>query len=372
MNLFSVQPLLPMLADAFHATKLGVSLTVTAPTVAVALAAPWFGNLSDRLGRKQTMIYAAFLLSAAIILTGTSTTLKQMIFWRFLQGVFTPGVFSVTVAYINEEWPVHRVGHAMAVFGTGGVIGGCVGRLLGGLIAGYFDWRWTFFVLGAINLVWAVVLGKSLPREELFVPAEASDSLSCRFSDHLRNRRLLATYGVGFCIFFSTLAIFTYVNFHLAVPPYGLGTAALGYLFLVYLLGAVITPVAGRWIDKLGHLKAYVIAAVAGIMGIVLTLHPSLRVIVVGLAVYSSAAFIAQASCNSHIGRVVEHSQALAAGMYATFYYVGGAMGSIVPAWLWSLGGWTACVALVVMVQVASLAMALSFWSGRKIPIPRR
>jgi predicted MFS family arabinose efflux permease len=291
-----------------------------------------------------------------------------MIFWRFLQGVFTPGVFSVTVAYINEEWPVNRVGQAMAVFGTGGVIGGCVGRLLGGLIAEYFNWQWSFFVLGAINLVWAMALVKSLPRERLFVPAEPSNSLSYRFADHLRNRPLLATYGVGFCIFFSTLALFTYVNFHLAVPPYGLSTAALGYLFLVYLFGAVITPLAGRWIDKLGHLKAYVTAALAGIMGLVFTLHSSLRVIVFGLALYSAAAFIAQASCNSHIGRVVEHSQALAAGMYATSYYVGGAMGSIVPAWLWSMGGWTTCVSLIVAVQVASVTMALSFWSPRGTP----
>ena len=56
---------------------------------------------------------------------------------------------------------------------------------------------------------------------------------------------------VGSCILFSMLAIFTYVNFHLAAPPFHLGTAALGYVFLVYLVGGVITPVAGRWIDRL-------------------------------------------------------------------------------------------------------------------------
>src|ERR1019366_2536592 len=122
MNLFATQPLLPMLAHVFHASKFAVSLTVTAPPVAIAFAAPLLGRLSDQLGRKRTMIFAAFLLSFSTILTGTAWTLGQIVAWRFLQGIFTPGVFSVTVAYINEEWDSSRVGHAMAVFGTGGII----------------------------------------------------------------------------------------------------------------------------------------------------------------------------------------------------------------------------------------------------------
>ena len=62
---------------------------------------------------------------------------------------------------------------------------------------------------------------------------------------HLRNPRLVATYAVGFCVMFSLLGTFTYVNFYLAAPPFGLSTAALGLLFVVYLVGAVVTPTRG-------------------------------------------------------------------------------------------------------------------------------
>jgi MFS family permease len=48
MNLYSTQPLLPLLTHLFHASKFAVSLTVTAPPIAIALAAPTFGRLSDR------------------------------------------------------------------------------------------------------------------------------------------------------------------------------------------------------------------------------------------------------------------------------------------------------------------------------------
>ena len=39
--------------------------------------------------------------------------------------------------------------------------------------------------------------------------------------------------------------MFTYVTFHLSEPPYSLSTAALGWLFVVYLVGAAVTPLAG-------------------------------------------------------------------------------------------------------------------------------
>ena len=62
---------------------------------------------------------------------------------------------------------------------------------------------------------------------------------------------LVATYAVGFCVLFTQVAMFTYVTFHLAAPPFSLSTVALGWLFVVYLVGAAVTPFAGRWIDRL-------------------------------------------------------------------------------------------------------------------------
>ncbi len=236
-----------------------------------------------------------------------------------------------------------------------------MGRILSGVIAANYPWRWTFIILGCINLIWAVALAKSLPPEARFVPSTQSASSLRLMWGHLCNRPLLATYMVGACILFSLLAIFSYVNFHLAAAPFHLGTAALGYIFLVYILGCVITPVAGRWLDRFGYRNAFIGATAASIVGVLLTLANSLWVIVVGLAIFSSATFITQACGNCHVGRVVKHSHALAAGLYASFYYLGGGAGSSVPACLWEIGGWNGCVALVVVVQMISASHRLVF-----------
>ncbi len=90
----------------------------------------------------------------------------------------------------------------------------------------------------------------------------------------LRNRQLIATDAVGLCVLFTQVAMFTYVTFHLSEPPFGLSTAALGWLFVVYLVGAAVTPVAGHWIDARGHRAGLAAGVTIGIAGAVLTLDP--------------------------------------------------------------------------------------------------
>jgi MFS transporter, YNFM family, putative membrane transport protein len=104
---------------------------------------------------------------------------------------------------------------------------------------------------------------------------------------------------------FTLIATFTYVNFYLAAPPFRLGTTALGLIFVVYLIGAVVTPVAGRAIDRHrapvhtgGRLQWEAIG------GISLTLVPHLAAVLAGLALTSTGVFIAQSAASSYVGRL--------------------------------------------------------------------
>src|ERR1041385_7663707 len=129
LALFAPQPMLPMLAAAFHVSAARISLVVTASTLAVAVSAPLAGFVADRFGRKRVIVPAAFLLAVPPLLAATSMSFAQLLFWRFLQGVFTPGIFAVIIAYINEEWD-SGAGAATAAYVTGTVIGGFSGRFL--------------------------------------------------------------------------------------------------------------------------------------------------------------------------------------------------------------------------------------------------
>jgi predicted MFS family arabinose efflux permease len=364
LNLYATQPLLPLLMSVFGASHVAVSLTITAATVAVAIAAPFAGRLADIVGRKHVIVWSAVVLAAATALAASSRSLPQLIVWRFVQGLATPGIFAVTIAYIHDEWPAARVGSATASYVSGTVVGGFCGRALTGLVASSAGWRSALVVLGALNLAAAVAVAKWLPRERA---ASNRPALRRRGSMRrvLRNGQLLATNAVGVCVLFTQVAMFTYVTFHLEAPPYGLSTAALGSLFVVYLVGAAVMPIAGSWIDRYGHRASLALGMSAGVAGALLTLTPSLAAIVLGLALVATGVFVSQATASSYIGAVTAEDRGLAVGLYSTFYYAGGSLGAALPGAFWDDGGWFACVALVVAVQVLTVALALIFWKAR-------
>jgi predicted MFS family arabinose efflux permease len=363
LNLYATQPILPLLATTFHVQKAGISLTVTASTLGVALSAPFMGRLADRSGRRRVILISALLLGITSLLAATSTTLTQLICWRFLQGVFTPGVFAVTVAYINDEWNPAKAGFAMSAYVSGTVIGGFCGRAASGLIADHAPWRLAFVALGLADLAMTVAIWRWLPPDSLPRRADAPGTLLRSAWAHLRNRALLARYAVGFCVLFSLVATFTYVTFHLAAPPFLLSPAHLGLIFAVYLVGAAATPIAGKWLDRFGSQRMLIAAALVGITGVLLTLKPNLWAVATGLSVCCTGVFIAQSAVSSSIGACAQTHRALAVGLYASFYYLGGSVGATLPAWTWKAGGWAACVALVVAIQTVTLAVAIFFWS---------
>lgn len=362
LDLYATQPLLPLLMRLFDASHLAVSLTVTAPTLAVAIAAPVIGRVSDIAGLRRVIVASAWLLMLATALAATASGLAPFIGWRFVQGLATPGVFAIAIAYIHSEYPVWFTGRATAAYVSGTVTGGFCGRALVGLVAASYGWKTAFVVLAIVNAAAATALTLWMPAERKAGPARAASSHGRSALRLLRHPQLLATNVVGFCVLFSQVAVFTYVTFHLEAAPYGLSTAALGYLFVVYLFGAAVTPLAGVWVDRYGHRAGLAIGMAIGATGALLTLTSSLPLIVMGLALVGSGVFIAQATASSYIGVVTAADRGLAVGLYSSAYYVGGTLGGTLPSLFWNAGGWTACVLLVLAVQAATLATALGAW----------
>ncbi len=362
LSLYSTQPLLPLFHQIFHVSKLAVSLTVSAATLAVALAAPFVGLIADRVGRKRVIVPSIYLLAVANLLTALSPNLAALIGWRFVQGVLTPAVFAVAVAYINEEWEPEKTGFATSVYVTGTVVGGFCGRFLSGLVAARWNWPWVFVCLGALNLVLAGLASAWLPPARHFESVADYASGLRGMAGHFRNRSLLVIYALGFTLLFSLVGTFTYITFYLAEPPFSLGTTVLGMIFAVYLVGAVVTPLAGAWSNRRSGWTILAAALAFAMAGMAATLSHRLGLVIAGITLCSSGVFVCQIITNRSIGAVAGGARASAVGLYVTFYYCGGFVGSVVPGFLWELGGWPLCAAFIAGVQGLALLLVLSVW----------
>jgi predicted MFS family arabinose efflux permease len=271
------------------------------------------------------------------------------------------------VTYIGEEWPPERVALIMSFYVSGTALGGFFGRVSAGILADHFSWRVSFLALGAASLAGGAAVAAWLPhgRRRAIAPqsSDARPSFLSQVQILFRNRRLVATFAVGFNVLFSLVGVFTWITFYLSAEPFSLSTTALSSLFFVYLIGLVVTPGAGYVITRVG-LRAGIAGAICcAIAGVLLTLAPSLPIVIVGLTMLSSGVFIAQTASQSHLREAAPSgARVTAAGLYITCYYLGGTAAGVVPGAFWAFGKWPACVALIVAMQLIALGIALVGW----------
>jgi predicted MFS family arabinose efflux permease len=102
-------------------------------------------------------------------------------------------------------------------------------------------------------------------------------------------------------------------------------------------------------------------------LGVILTVAPSLPVVILGLALVCSGVFIAQTASQSFLRIATPpESRVTGAGLYMSCYYLGGTAAGVVPAIFWSIGKWPACVAFILVTQSVALVIALYSWRGTK------
>jgi MFS family permease len=367
INMWCTQPILPVLAQSLHAGLAATNNTVTAPLVATAMIAPFSGALSDRFGRKIFICGAAFLLVLPTLLAAMADNLAMLTICRFVQGLLLPFIFTVTIAYMADEFSPATATKLAGIYLSGTISGGFSGRLVSGFVTEFFGWRASFIVIGLISLGVALLVLFMLPRERQFRRVAGWGQTLRSFPEHLSNPKLLANYLIGFGVLFSLVAIFTFLNFRLAEPPYALGPAALGSIFTVYLGGVAISPVAGRIAALRGRRPVMIAAFITVALGLALTLLSSLLWILLGLLLCVCGIFAQQTVATGYTGIAARTAKSTAAGLYVTAYYVGGSCGGILPAAAWHSSGWPGCAAITTAVQIVMLVTAAMLYRRRQI-----
>src|SRR5215467_13200896 len=358
LNLYSPQALLPELAREFAASPAEMSSVMTASAAAIALTAPFTGALADVIGRKRVITAAMLAVVVPMALIALATSLEDMIVWRFLQGLLLPPIFAVAIAYVGDEWPTAQVPAVAGLYVTGASIGGFAGRFVPGLLADLVGWRSGFLALAVMSLAGAIVVAAVLPRERSFVRSEGLGASVRQMLRHLRNPQLLATYAIGFGVLFNFIAVFTYVNFHLAAPPYRFSSTLLGAIFVTYLAGSATAPLIGWAVVRFGRRRVVLGALGAWAGGALLLLAPPIAVIILGLTLCAVCGMLCQAIATGYVTAIATEGRSSAVGLYVTAFYAGGSLGALLSGLAWDAAGWSGCVALVVAMLAAMAAIA--------------
>ena len=209
---------------------------MTAGTAAIALSAPFTGALADAAGRKRLITAAMFAIVVPTVIMTFAGSVPQMTVWRFVQGLLLPPIFTVTVAYIGDEWPPGDVPRIAGIYISGSSVGGFCGRFIPGVLTDWIGWRAGDPGGGADHAGRRRHRRAGVAARAQFRALRRFALRSVQMLQHFRDRRLVATFAIGFGVLFNFIATFTYVSFHLAAPPYLFSPTLLGALFLTYLV----------------------------------------------------------------------------------------------------------------------------------------
>ena len=362
LHLYAPQATLPLMAQEFGVGAAEASLIITAGTLAVAATAPFAGAMSDVLGRKRVIVAAMALLLIPATMSALAPTLNQLIFWRFMHGLLLPPIFTVTIAYVGDEFPPNEATSIFGVYASASAVGGFLGRFIPGMLTEYVGWRGGFLALACGSLICVAMVGWLLTPERRFVPAHNFGASLRQMLAHLRNPMLLATFAVGFGVLFNFIATFTYMSFHLAAPPFDKSPAFLGSMFVVYLFGSVASLWLGRAIASLGR-RTFVLC-VLGIWagGMLLSLMPSVPAIMLALIVASTCGILVQGSSTSIVTITAKTGTSAAVGLYVTAFYIGGTFGGWLPGLAYETGGWPYSLALVLAMLGIMASIVVTSW----------
>lgn len=357
VDLFAAQAILPTLATMYAAPPSAVGVAVNASTAGMAIGAFLTALLGARLDRRMGIVVSLLALTAPSALLSFAPNLTVFAALRVAQGLCMACAFTLTLSYLGESAsPSVRAG-AFAAYITGNVASNLVGRLIAAWSAGMYGVHVAFLVFAVLNL-----LGAALAYVCVRPSGRAMDM--AMGTGRMRNAltpRLIAGYGVGFCILFAFIGVFSYINFVLMRPPLGLGMMSLGAVYFVFAPSILATPFAGPIAARFGGRIAVIAGlGVAGV-GLVCLAQAQLGVVIAGLVLAALGTFFAQAAATGEVSRLAGAGRSEASGLYLTSYFAGGLAGAAVIGAAFEAWGWIACLWLVGAALVCAAALSLTF-----------
>ncbi len=356
-NIYITQPVLPVLQSEFSADLVEVSFTVSAVILGIAISNLPFGFLSDRLPIHPILLAGGLAVATAGLVCAYTDSLEVLIGARFVQGLFIPALTTCLVAYLARTLPIERLSVVMGSYVSATVLGGLGGRLLGGWIHPPLHWRYAFVTASILILIATFIALQVMPKTSA---SNAVTGKSSGFLKLIRRWDLVRIYLCASGSFAIFSAIFNYLPFRLTGPPFAFSTEITTMLYLVYVIGIFIGPLAGRCSNRFGSGNTMLAGVVTMFCSLMLILLPSIPAIILGLLGICTGFFTLHSAAVGALNRRLTSGQGRANALYVMFYYLGGWLGITGSGYAYALMGWNAVIYICISLLIIPLGVGIS------------
>ncbi|WP_125764106.1 MFS transporter [Companilactobacillus hulinensis] len=139
----------------------GVSLmswVFSAFLLVTAMFTPIIGRLTDLIGRKPVIQSGLAIYIIALIMSGLSNSIYELVFWRSVQGIGAASLAVATITLVADLYPYEERPKVLGLNNLIWAVATLSGPLIGGIVVNEFSWHWIFFVSIPFRLLMMVII----------------------------------------------------------------------------------------------------------------------------------------------------------------------------------------------------------------------
>ena len=335
LGLTIIIPLLPFYAQEFGGTPIVVGLLFASFAICQFLAGPILGRISDRIGRRPTLIFSQIGTLIGFLVLGFANSLFLLFLARIIDGV-TAGNLSIAQAYISDVTKPEERTKAFAFIGIAFGLGFLIGPAMSGFLSD-FGHSVPAFVAAGLSFTSIICTIMLLPKTQVVQSVMARKGRFSGFAEYLRrpaSRRSLLeffAFTLAFALLIGGLALYLERQF-------GFKAKETGYLFAFSgLIGALVQGgLVGRLVTAWGEVKLSTVGFLAmAISYIPMGFIHDWRLFLIGVAVGGFGSAVTRPALTTLLTKSVgPHEQGEALGVSQSLNSIAQIIGPILAGFL--------------------------------------
>ncbi len=315
-----------------NALLAGVALGGYALTQAV-LQVP-FGVMSDKIGRKKTILFGLLLFAAGSVVAALADNIYVLLAGRFLQGAGAIG--SVVTAMIADHVREDQRAHAMAVMGMTIAMSFAAAMIIGPVMAGVFSVSSLFWLTAALSLSALVILFTAVPEPPKIVHHYSEEEAKIK---HVFKDKDLVRMYITFLFHSGTMAIAFFIIPIVMKEKFDMTTMDYWKVYLpAVFFGILAMAPAAIFGEKYSKGKEVFLASIGFIVAsfLLMGFSNSFLWFAVGATFFFIGFNMFEPLLQSFVAKFAKvHQKGAALGVANTFAYVGVFLGGAIGGWIY-------------------------------------